>query len=170
MGGSSPTRFVAIALLSTALACGTIVYPERRGMEGGERIDPVVVLMDGVLLLAFVVPGVVAFGVDFATGAIYERSGSASSWAIRHDGAPVEISAAAARALELRVPPAEPRMHTAAIWWETHDGARIPTRAVHSPGVGHYRLEPSAPLAPGPHRLVVSGAGGVEHRIHIVLR
>jgi hypothetical protein len=170
MRGSSSTRFVAIALLSTALACGTIVYPERRGMEAGERIDPVVVLMDGVLLLAFVVPGVVAFGVDFATGAIYEPSGSASAWAIRPDGEPLEMSAAVARALELRVPPAEPRMHTAAIWWETRDGTRIPTRAVHGPGVGHYRLEASAPLAPGPHRLVVSGAGGVEHRIPVLLR
>ena len=63
---------VALAAVITfnAVSCGTIMYPERRGMPGG-RIDPTVVIMDGILLLFFFVPGVIAFAVDFATGAIY---------------------------------------------------------------------------------------------------
>jgi hypothetical protein len=51
-------------------SCGTILYPERRGQPCG-RLDVGVVALDGVGLLAFLVPGVIAFVVDFATGAIY---------------------------------------------------------------------------------------------------
>ena len=73
-----PPQFVrsaiAVALAAViafnAVSCGTIMYPERRGMPAG-RIDPKVVVMDGILLLFFFVPGVIAFAVDFATGAIY---------------------------------------------------------------------------------------------------
>jgi hypothetical protein len=50
--------------------CGTILYPERRGQPVG-RLDWGVVLLDGLGLLLFFIPGVVAFAVDFATGAIY---------------------------------------------------------------------------------------------------
>lgn len=63
------------ALLIFELAgCGTIIYPERRGQTGG-KIDPAVVIMDGIGLLFWVIPGLVAFAVDFATGAIYTSSG-----------------------------------------------------------------------------------------------
>ncbi|SDR86329.1 hypothetical protein SAMN05216421_0468 [Halopseudomonas xinjiangensis] len=66
---------LACALLSAALvtqlsACGTIFYPERRGQLTGE-IDPGVAILNGIGLLFYVVPGLIAFGVDFATGAIY---------------------------------------------------------------------------------------------------
>lgn len=57
-------------------SCGTILYPERRGRTGG-RIDPAVVVMDGLLCLVFLLPGVIAFAVDFGSGAIY-TSGHAS--------------------------------------------------------------------------------------------
>ena len=53
-----------------ATACGTILYPERKGQVDG-RIDPAVAVLDGIGLLFFLVPGVIAFAVDFATGAIY---------------------------------------------------------------------------------------------------
>ena len=46
------------------------MYPERRGQPAG-RLDWAVVLADGLGLLLFFVPGVIAFAVDFATGAIY---------------------------------------------------------------------------------------------------
>lgn len=46
------------------------MYPERRGQPSGQ-LDWGVVLLDGIGLLLFFVPGVVAFAVDFATGAIY---------------------------------------------------------------------------------------------------
>ncbi len=57
-----------IALMPAA--CGTLLYPERRGQPRG-TIDPGVLLLDAVGLIFFVVPGLVAFAVDFASGAIY---------------------------------------------------------------------------------------------------
>lgn len=56
--------------LSSLTGCGTILYPERRGQPSGP-IDWKVVALDGIFLLLFVIPGVIAFGVDFTTGAIY---------------------------------------------------------------------------------------------------
>ena len=66
---------LASLLLSTTLitqlsACGTVFYPERRGQISGE-IDPGVAILNGIGLLFYLVPGIVAFAVDFATGAIY---------------------------------------------------------------------------------------------------
>lgn len=67
--GPWKTAFVALLLLAT-VSCGTLLYPERRGQPPG-RIDPAVVILDGIGLLFFFVPGVIAFAVDFGTGAIY---------------------------------------------------------------------------------------------------
>ena len=50
--------------------CGTLLYPERRGQPKGQ-LDWSVVLLDGIGLLLFLVPGIIAFAVDFGTGAIY---------------------------------------------------------------------------------------------------
>ncbi len=50
--------------------CGTIFHPERRGQPAGQ-LDWKIVAADAVGLIFFFVPGVVAFAVDFATGAIY---------------------------------------------------------------------------------------------------
>jgi hypothetical protein len=69
MARALPTAMLVTALLCTS-SCGTLLYPERHGQSHG-RIDPGVAILDGVGLLLFVVPGLVAFGVDFATGAIY---------------------------------------------------------------------------------------------------
>jgi hypothetical protein len=66
-------RACAAVLLGTLLfqtACGTLLYPERRGQTGG-RIDPAVAIMNGLGLLLFLIPGIIAFAVDFSTGAIY---------------------------------------------------------------------------------------------------
>jgi hypothetical protein len=68
---------LAVAVLGSATACGTILYPERRGQTAG-RIDAAVVILDAVGLLFFFVPGVVAFAVDFGTGAIYLPKGERS--------------------------------------------------------------------------------------------
>jgi hypothetical protein len=57
-------------------SCGTLLYPERRGQPAG-RLDVGVVALDGIGLLLFLVPGVIAFAVDFATGAIYLPPGYA---------------------------------------------------------------------------------------------
>ena len=68
-------KALASILLSTTLvtqltACGTVFYPERRGQISGE-IDPGVAILNGIGLLFYVIPGLVAFAVDFTTGAIY---------------------------------------------------------------------------------------------------
>ena len=61
---------VVAALLTQLSACGSIFFPDRRGQIDG-KIDPMIVVLDAVGLLFYVIPGLIAFGVDFATGAIY---------------------------------------------------------------------------------------------------
>lgn len=61
------------ALVPTA-GCGTLFYPHRRGRTGG-RVDPGLILLNGIGLFFFIIPGVIAFAVDFATGAIYLAPG-----------------------------------------------------------------------------------------------
>jgi hypothetical protein len=59
----------ALLLLELA-SCGTLLYPERRDQKPGQ-IDVAVVLLDAIGLFFFIIPGVIAFAVDFSTGAIY---------------------------------------------------------------------------------------------------
>ena len=59
------------SLLGAGLTgCGTLMYPERRGQLAGP-LDWKVVAFDALGLLLFFIPGVIAFAVDFSTGAIY---------------------------------------------------------------------------------------------------
>lgn len=60
--------FVLSAL--AVVGCGTILHPERRGQDAGP-LDWKIVGLDALGLLFFFVPGVIAFAVDFGTGAIY---------------------------------------------------------------------------------------------------
>ncbi|MCG6657915.1 hypothetical protein HOP52_09115 [Halomonas campisalis] len=64
---------VSITMLT---ACGTLFHPERKGQVSGD-IDPAVAIANGVGLLFFIVPGVVAYAVDFSNGTIYLPSGHA---------------------------------------------------------------------------------------------
>jgi hypothetical protein len=61
------------ALTLQVIGCGTLLYPERKGQTSG-NIDPGVAIMDGIGLFFFVIPGLVAFAIDFTTGAIYLSS------------------------------------------------------------------------------------------------
>jgi hypothetical protein len=75
---------LVLALL-VQTGCGTIMYPNRRGQTGG-RLDVGVVVLDAVGLLFFILPGVIAFAVDFSDGAIYysgSRKGSFSDNGIK---------------------------------------------------------------------------------------
>ncbi len=66
---------IAILTLSLLLSgCGTIMHPERKGQISG-RIDPGIAVLDGIGLLFFFVPGVIAFVVDFSNGTIYLPGG-----------------------------------------------------------------------------------------------
>lgn len=69
---------MAIILSVQLTACGTIFYPERKGQISG-RIDPLVAFANAAGLLFFFIPGIIAFAVDFTTGAIYLPHGKRSS-------------------------------------------------------------------------------------------
>lgn len=58
-----------------SFSCGTIFYPERKGQISG-KINPGVAVLDGLGLLFFLVPGVIAFAVDFSNGTIYLPHGN----------------------------------------------------------------------------------------------
>jgi hypothetical protein len=76
MSGAMKALLLAVcASIGLQLAgCGTLLYPQRRGQTGG-HVDTGVAVMDGLWCLVFIVPGVVAFVVDFGNGSIYESGG-----------------------------------------------------------------------------------------------
>jgi hypothetical protein len=74
-----PSRMIGgvlvLSVLTQLTACGTLFWPDRRGQIDG-KIDPVIAVLDAVGILFYVIPGLIAFGVDFATGAIYLPGGT----------------------------------------------------------------------------------------------
>lgn len=76
------TRIAMFALIVQLVGCGTFMYPERQGQPKGD-IDPTVAILDGVGLLFFIVPGLVAFIVDFHTGAVYLPPGKSTEQRIK---------------------------------------------------------------------------------------
>ncbi len=70
--------FLIFFLIIQMSACGILLYPERQGQKRG-TIDAGVAVLDAVGLLFFIVPGVIAFAVDFATGAIYLPPGQSKT-------------------------------------------------------------------------------------------
>ena len=73
-----PVLLILIAM-SVHIGCGTLLHPERRGQSRGQ-IDPAIAILNGLGLLLFIVPGVVAFAVDFSTGAIYLPPGASAEF------------------------------------------------------------------------------------------
>jgi len=61
---------VGAVLIVQLMGCGTIMYPERKGQKAG-KIDAGVAILDGIGLLFFLIPGIIAFAVDFNNGTIY---------------------------------------------------------------------------------------------------
>ncbi len=61
---------ICTVLIFQLAGCGTLMYPERRGQRAG-RIDVGVAVLDGIGLLFFLIPGVIAYAVDFSNGTIY---------------------------------------------------------------------------------------------------
>lgn len=70
----SRRQFLGLALVQAGICatfgCGTVLHPERRGQPAGP-LDWKIVALDTIGLLLFFIPGVIAFAVDFSTGAIY---------------------------------------------------------------------------------------------------
>jgi hypothetical protein len=66
---------VAGVSATTMTGCGTVMHPERQGRRHSGRLDLMIVALDACGLLLWFVPGIVAFAVDFYTGAIYLPGG-----------------------------------------------------------------------------------------------
>lgn len=60
-------------VLETA-SCGFFLYPERRNQSKGE-VDVGVAALDAIGLVFFIIPGLIAFAVDFEANTIYLPSG-----------------------------------------------------------------------------------------------
>ncbi|UYG01524.1 MULTISPECIES: hypothetical protein [unclassified Halomonas] len=75
-------RGASIALVGSLVVsmsgCGTLFHPERKGQLSG-NVDPVVAIANGVGLLFFILPGVIAYAVDFSNGTIYLPSNTSAS-------------------------------------------------------------------------------------------
>lgn len=76
---SSKNRYIALITLVFicffTFSCGTILHPERKGQTSG-RIDPGIAVLNGIGLICFLIPGVIAFAVDFSNGTIYLPNGN----------------------------------------------------------------------------------------------
>lgn len=70
-----------MCLPAALTGCGTLLYPERRGQGREGRVDWTVAGMDAIGLVLFVVPGLIAFGVDYYNGSLFfpESEGTAAT-------------------------------------------------------------------------------------------
>lgn len=68
--GNALRIFICVVFTMQLLGCGTLMYPERRGQKAGS-LDAGVAVLDGLGLLFGIIPGVIAFAVDFSNGTIY---------------------------------------------------------------------------------------------------
>jgi hypothetical protein len=62
------------ALILETASCGFFLYPERRNQSKGE-VDVGVAVLDAIGLVFFIIPGLIAFAVDFEANTIYLPSG-----------------------------------------------------------------------------------------------
>ena len=66
----------AVTTLTFTSSCALMFYPERKGNNSGP-LETLPLLLDILLILPGVIPGVVALVLDFGTGAIYtEKKGN----------------------------------------------------------------------------------------------
>ena len=68
------TGLLCITLVLNTTGCGTVLYPERKGQIDGQ-LDPAIVALNALGLVFFLIPGVIAFAVDFSNGTIYLPDG-----------------------------------------------------------------------------------------------
>lgn len=66
------TALLLTLLLAVPMTgCGTLMFEERRDAPNSGDLDPNIMILDGLGLLLFLIPGIVAYIVDFQTGAVY---------------------------------------------------------------------------------------------------
>ncbi|RUR31698.1 hypothetical protein [Vreelandella nanhaiensis] len=85
------TGAVVGASIVALSGCGTMFHPERKGQLSGQ-VDPVVAIANGVGLLFFIVPGVIAYAVDFSNGTIYLPSNNSASIDVLHLGGALDVA------------------------------------------------------------------------------
>jgi hypothetical protein len=66
---------LGLFLVLPCTSCGTIFFNQRQNKEHSKDLDPNILILDAFGLIFWIVPGLVAYGVDFATGAIYLPNG-----------------------------------------------------------------------------------------------
>ncbi len=71
-------RAFILALAISLVACGTIIHPERQNQRASTNLDVGIVILDGIGLFFFIIPGVIAYAVDFSNHTIYLPSGQRS--------------------------------------------------------------------------------------------
>jgi hypothetical protein len=107
------TRAIALAtilsLATTTVGCGYVLYPERRGNNGGYVAGGTLV-MDLLWLIPGILPGVIFLIVDFTSGAMYVRPGQAMIVTPQGNVAMKLQDQATAKTLELRVVTASNRV------------------------------------------------------------
>ncbi|PCJ42472.1 MAG: hypothetical protein COA99_08105 [Moraxellaceae bacterium] len=69
--------FALLIMIFSSASCGYVLHPKRVGQTSGD-IDPAILALDAAGLLFGIIPGIVAFAVDFTTGAIYLAPGERS--------------------------------------------------------------------------------------------
>jgi len=121
-------RAIAASLLITigasTMGCGYLLFPERRGQQGG-YIAGGTLVMDCLWLLAAIVPGVVFLIVDFTSGGMYVSG----RLAMNHTDGTLAVrlaDAKQAKTLELRIVDAKQHVladQTAFIGPDIHDQA-----------------------------------------------
>ena len=80
--GKAMNVLICAVLVFQLVGCGTIMYPERKGQKSG-KIDAGIAVLDGIGLLFFLIPGIIAYAVDFSNGTIYLPGTSSSSLDIK---------------------------------------------------------------------------------------
>lgn len=73
--------FSGLLIISLLLqtACGYVLHPERRNQHTGNKIDVDIAALDAIGLLFFILPGLIAYAVDFSSKTIYLPRGASSS-------------------------------------------------------------------------------------------
>lgn len=64
-------KLLVIAAIFNITSCGTILHPERKNQGARDQLDTSIVVLNGIGLIFFIIPGVIAYAVDFNNDTIY---------------------------------------------------------------------------------------------------
>ncbi len=97
-------KFLAISLVTSLCfyGCGTILKEEQINQPHSGKLDWKIVLLDGIGLIFFIVPGVVSYAVDYSNGTLFLSKDETMSLNGNSEG---EILRALERATGRRIAP-----------------------------------------------------------------